>query len=62
MHILRIIRHAIAAYRFNRQFREYDKEIASLRKQHKRGVKDAMASKRRAVRLALMGNQVRVKV
>lgn len=56
------IRHAIARHRFRKAFGHFDQQAAECRKHHKRGVKDAMESKRRAVRLALMGNQTRIKV
>lgn len=55
MTLLSTIRHAIARWRFNREFRSYDKEIARIRKQHKRGVLEATAAKRRAVNMALAG-------
>lgn len=55
MSIFDRIRHAITGYRFKREFASYDKEIARLRKQHKRGVLEATAAKRRAVNMALAG-------
>lgn len=55
MNLLSRIRHTITGYRFRAEFAEYDKEIARLRKQHKRGVLEATAAKRRAVNIALAG-------
>lgn len=56
------IRHAIARYRFNRAFSHFDKQAEECRRKHNRGVKQAHEAKCRAVRLALMGNQTRIKV
>lgn len=62
MNPFRSIKDAYTRYCFNRAFGHFDKQAEECRRKHKRGVKQAQEAKCRAVRLALMGNQTRVRL